>query len=136
MKQQEIQERNEQIQKMLRWELIHYPKNEKNFIDYYMFVKKDENGNKIDIFDYDDSNGNTIPFNLDWNWLMEAVEFIENKLKESYNVDIANKNQCEIVKNGDKYICGHGFETVSHSKQEAVFISVSNFAKLYNNNKL
>jgi hypothetical protein len=67
---------------------------------------------------------------------MDAVEFIENKLKESYNVDIVNKNQCEIVKNGDKYICGHGFDTINHSKQEAVFIAVSNFAKLYNNKEL
>jgi hypothetical protein len=77
-----------------------------------------------------------LTFHSDWSYLMDAVEFIENKLKESYNVDIVNKNQCEIVKNGDKYICGHGFDTINHSKQEAVFIAVSNFAKKYNNKEL
>jgi hypothetical protein len=77
-----------------------------------------------------------LTFHSDWSYLMDAVEFIENKLKESYNVDIVNKNQCEIVKNGDKYICGHGFDTINHSKQEAVFIAVSNFAKMFNNKEL
>ena len=66
---------------------------------------------------------------------MEAVEFIENKLEDSYNVDICNKTQCEIVKNGETFICGHGFDSVTTKKKEAVFIAVSDFAKLYNYEK-
>jgi hypothetical protein len=164
MTQQEIQERNEQIQKMLGWELIHYPENEENFIDHYLFVKKDKNGNEIDIFDYDNSNikkGDTIPFDSDWGCLMEAVGFIKKNIRTSNNTTDAKIGEYFIdewefkVKNyyvrfiqwtengwrmSDKdnmdlsirYVIGMNCS----SEIEAVFLIVSDFAKLYNNNKL
>jgi hypothetical protein len=53
-------------------------------------------------------------FLYDWNLLMEAVEFIEK----------LNKTDKEIV------------WTKAATKKEAVFIAVSDFAKLYNNKEL
>jgi hypothetical protein len=119
MTQQEIQERNKQIQKMLGWELINYPKNEENFVDYYLFVKKDENGNEIDRFDFDNYNikkDETISFHSDWNWLMLSVEFIQAKPLDKNTYNIWNMRL--------------------RTSKEALFIAVSDFAKLYNENKL
>lgn len=75
-----------------------------------------------------------LKFHSDWNWIMEVAEKIENKLSESFNVDICNKNQCEIVKNGEEFICGYGFETVNHSKKKAVVQAIYQFLKYYNEN--
>jgi hypothetical protein len=114
MKEKEIKERNKQIALML--DLNH-----------------DEEAVVFNMHSY---SWDMLIFHKDWNWLMEAVDFIENDLKESYNVDIVNKNQCEIVKNGEEYISGYGFDTINNTKKEAVFIAVSNFARIYNENKL
>ena len=76
-----------------------------------------------------------LKYHSSWDWLMPVVEKIENDLKDSFNVDIVNNNQCEIVKNGSKFICGYGFETVYNSKIEAVYYSVVAFIKWYNSCK-
>lgn len=64
-------------------------------------------------------------YHSDWNWLMEAVEFIESK---GYDVFI-NGLYCRITDSGMG-----DFEVESgevSNKKEAVFIAVSDFAKLY-----
>ncbi len=69
-------------------------------------------------------------FHSDWNWLMEAVEFIENK---GYDVFI-NGLYFRITDSGMT-----DFEIESGNvliKKEAVFIAISDFAKLYNDKKL
>lgn len=73
-----------------------------------------------------------LKFHSSWDWLMPVVEKIENDLQDSFNVDIINKNQCEIVRNGNEFICGYGFETINHSKIEAVYNSIVEFIKWYN----
>lgn len=67
-------------------------------------------------------------FHSDWNWLMEAVEFIENK---GYRVAIQD-TCCQVVDNDAFY----NEEVEASTKKEAVFIAVSDFAKLYNEKKL
>jgi hypothetical protein len=76
-----------------------------------------------------------LKFHSDWNWLMEAVEFIQK----------------ELIKNNDEFciefyegLPGESMTFVSYAEQnvksksskEAVFIAVSDFAKLYNEKKL
>ena len=73
-----------------------------------------------------------LKYHSSWDWLMPVVEKIENDLQDSFNVDIINKNQCEIVRNGNEFICGYGFETIYHSKIKAVYYSVVEFIKWYN----
>lgn len=79
-------------------------------------------------------NGKTefeLKYHSSWDWLMSVVEKIENDLHDSFNVDIVNKNQCEIFRNGNEFIGGYGFETVYHSKIKAVYYSVVEFIKWY-----
>lgn len=76
-----------------------------------------------------------LKFHSDWNWIMEVVETIENKLNDSFNVDIVNKNQCEIVRNGEEFICGAGFDTINHRKKEAVVDAINQFLIWYEQNK-
>jgi hypothetical protein len=92
----------------------------------------------------------SMEFHSDWNWLMEVVEFIESKgfpFCVSWNeVTVTNleaflkqkeTGECDILQP----------ETIIHiydaeddkkilSKKEAVFIAISDFAKLYNNKEL
>lgn len=126
MKQQEIQERNKQIALMLglkRGWWIHQEKpltdDKKQWCD---IGGKTFLGTKI-YYDRD------LKFHSDWNWLMEAVEFIEKIY--SYKVKIESKG-CIIYKNSNAVIIHYSTE----SKLVAVFIAVSDFAKLYNNKEL
>jgi hypothetical protein len=66
-------------------------------------------------------------YHSDWNWLMEAVEFIETK---GYDI-VISKQSCSIWVGGKCHVDGKGF-----NKTQAAFIAVSNFAKLYNNKEL
>jgi hypothetical protein len=118
---QEIQERNKQIALMLG--------------------KKYENNRIVIHFDNVcgvNPSGETwreCSYHSDWNWLMEAVEFIEKlnnyfiqiEEKSCYVYDISKFDNSQanafIIKDGK-------------TKKEAVFIAVSDFAKLYNENKL
>jgi hypothetical protein len=112
MTQQEIQERNKQIALMLGW----YEENNtwkvlENFRGGFIAVNK----------------GSDLKFNSDWNWLMEAVELIE-KIYNNQPIYFGH-NDCVIF--SPKTIKSKGKD-----KKEAVFIAVSDFAKLYNNKEI
>ncbi len=81
----------------------------------------------------------SMQFHLDWNWLMEAVEFIERR-GYGYVVEISGnpeKQFCAITKiNSDHSIVRVGYSDEVFTKKESVFIAVSDFAKLYNNKEL
>lgn len=106
MTQQEIQERNKQIALMLRMEN-----------DAFLLEKNIE--------------ANTglchLKFHSDWNWLMEAVEFIE-KVYNNQPIYFGHNN-CVIF--SPKTIKSKGKD-----KKQAVFIAVSDFAQLYNEKKI
>jgi hypothetical protein len=69
-------------------------------------------------------------YHSDWNWLMEAVEFVE---KLNYNVNIFHQD-CLIEKDNKFITVTHAIK--NKTKKEAVFTAVSDFAKLYNNKEL
>ena len=69
-------------------------------------------------------------YHLDWNWLMEAVEFIE---KNNYTFIIEDKH-CYYYHY--KQFLRESKSGIGKSKKEAVFIAVSDFAKLYNDKTL
>lgn len=164
MIQQEIQERNKQIALMLGWEeaTLEYklkwcavPTEERlNKLDpqYIPILMKE---NKAPLWQ------DSLMWNKDWNWLMEAVDFVKKNLRCSNDTENAKLNEYFIDKwdfkvksynvtlmqwtnNGwrmfdDKnkdlsmlYVIGENCE----SEKEAVFLIISNIAKLYNKNKL
>lgn len=123
----EIQERNEQIALMLGMKMQEtYVTNWKEFNSLLHSIE------------------DTLKFHSNWNWLMEAVEFIENKLKLGTvisNMGFGINNQYININRGVSIVD----ETIdnpskimgkSSTKKEAVFIAVSDFAKLYNNKEL
>jgi hypothetical protein len=128
MTQQEIQQRNQQIALMLGWE-------RHNHGSYFTWTKQ----NSKDHF-YE----SILQFHSDWNWLMEAVEFICNTLghrKYSYShedhsrcvfTDMAILHQTHDF-GGGNIVIDSGTQ---NTEKEAVFIAVSDFAKLYNDKKL
>ena len=125
----EIQERNEQIALMLGMKMQEtYVTNWKKF-DYLL--------NSIE---------DTLKFHSDWNWLMEAIEFIESLRMDvpgyfvvDYYVVNAGRNYCNIssgLKHADgETVSPHFYEKSAHGEDRitSVFIAVSDFAKLYNN---
>lgn len=121
MTQQEIQERSEQIALML---------------GYVNTTPADKDFN---IFEYPTKFG-AIPkmietmsmkFHSDWNWLMEAVEFVKKTSGISMVQGPVKKPTCVIHLGDLKALSGQ-----SNTLKEAVFIAVSDFAKLYNERKL
>jgi hypothetical protein len=127
---QEIQERNKQIAVMLGW-------NEAT-LEYklrWCAVPTEERLNRLDQDDVpilmkenkDPLWSSSLLWHSDWNWLMEAVEFIE-KVYNNQPIYFGHKN-CVIF--SPKTIKSKGKD-----KKEAVFIAVSDFAKLYNEKKL
>jgi hypothetical protein len=122
MTQQEIQERNEQIALMLGLTPT------KGFGS-----KKNEYFKKIDV----DKTimYNKVLFHSDWNWLMEAVEFIENLdlndifTMPEFNYHVGKMTLLRVNKDVLK-------KMPITSKKESIFIAVSDFAKLYNNKEL
>lgn len=135
MTQQEIQERNKQIAIMLGWKNSFAKK-----VDQYGYYQTVDGystpyANTLDeqVVEYQqDKNAFAIEdlqFHSDWNWLMEAVEFIESR---GYEIDIfANCVEICILPD-EEYVS----EAVGKTKKEAVFLAVSDFAKLYNNKEL
>jgi len=113
---QEIQERNKQIALMLGWE-------RHNHASYFTWTKQNS---KDHIYE------SILQFHLDWNWLHEAVEFIE-RLSVHHMVE-TNRSSC-VIYNGKNIITANYFKA-DKTKKEAVFIAVSDFAKLYNEKKL
>jgi hypothetical protein len=142
MTQQEIQERNEQIALMVGGIYSKYA-NAWGFgnarIDYgekIILGKKYKNVVSAERWEKE------LLFHSDWNWLMDAVEFIESL---GYNIEICSYHgndtlhYCSVHKTLDKDI--NDIESIikpieSDNKKEAVFIAVSYFAKLYNEKKL
>jgi len=122
MTQQEIQERNKQIALMLGW---HQNPNKFNF-----WVGDDKLVSKDSFVETRD-----LTFHSDWNWLMEAVEFIESLNNGScYSIKIVN-NKCEIFINTQYALAYDKHLSVFQKldcKKEAVFIAVSDFAKYWN----
>jgi hypothetical protein len=134
---QEIQERNEQIALML---------------GYVNTTPADKDFN---IFEYPTKFG-AIPkmietmsmkFHSDWNWLMEAVEFIE-KLKFNTKACIhCNNDRVYLNTYPTEYSHSARFTSMTNSKvnfcyaleptkKQAVFIAVSDFAQKLNNKEL
>jgi hypothetical protein len=116
MKEKEIKERNKQIALML--DLNH-----------------DEEAVVFNMHSY---SWDMLIFHKDWNWLMEAVEFIEKLNGYCYSV-YTLKNTCQVFKHyntGKQKLVSSTIYSRKLTKKEAVFIAVSDFAKLYNENKL
>lgn len=106
MTQQEIKDRNEQIALML---------GKKEQLEYWK--------QWVDI-------ESKLKWHSDWNWLMEAVEFIE---KLNYNINIFHQDS--LIEKDNKFIVvTHAIK--NKTKKESVFIAVSDFAKLHNNKQL
>jgi hypothetical protein len=116
MKQQEQQERNIEIVKMLGKELRYQE-------------------DSITIWSDDKKSSYGLLYHPSWEMLMSAVDFIEKQKIAVY----INSNNCVIQSIGNKE---NKFKPTTYQdvygsdKKEAVFIAVSEFAKLYNENKL
>jgi hypothetical protein len=122
MERTEIQDRNKDIALMLGFKYKNqnkywgrYPLDNNSFLSRLGYVMM-----------------NNLKFHSDWNWLMEAVEFISK-----------NGFTYSIYKNDKLYCCSIRIDrTISdfiliknESQKEAVFKAVSDFAKLYNEKK-
>jgi hypothetical protein len=128
MTQQEKQERSEQIALMLGW--IYNSFNDRWNEDMshdYSFLRMDE-----------------LNFHSDWNWIMEAVEFIEKVGFYSKISGCATSicNYCWFDEGGDsgsfvnnRKVIGYNSKNYQN-KKETVFIAVSDFAKIYNDDKI
>jgi hypothetical protein len=122
MKTEEIQERNVQIALMLGW--IPYEGLNPRWRNSFETNGNSEIFNKV---------VETLKFHSDWKWLMEAVDFIEDlSIIASVHIE---RQTCYIWKSSED----SNFESIeitAQSKQEATFIAVSDFAKLYNEEEL
>ena len=126
MTQQEIQECNKQIVLMLGFTQKSYNPNPTE--DELMWCDK-KHGLPV----------GELQFHSDWNWLMEAVEFIEKLGKYSFAIDSHPlPGHTVLIHNATSYgITSLVIPDVTMpDKKEAVFIAVSDFAKLYNNKEL
>lgn len=134
MEQQEIQERNKQIALMLGA----YTKDMMSACGLGP-MEEDELNLSFDIFNEKlfSNNGGSgwlikdLKFHSDWNWLMEAVEFIKKTCGVSMVQGPAKKPTCVIHLGNLRALSGQ-----SNTLEEAVFTAVSDFAKLYNEKKL
>jgi hypothetical protein len=117
MTQQEIQERNEQIALMLGMKIEGtYITNWKEFNSLLHSIE------------------DTLKFHSDWNWLMEAVSFIN----KTHNQNNPHRDLAYTI----KYLLNGGWWGENQiprrvlSDTEQLFLAVSDFAKLYNNKEL
>jgi len=78
-------------------------------------------------------------FHFNWNWLMEAVKFIDSievknsEYNSTYNVA---SDQFGVSIETTGYHSKTVIKVENSNRLEAMFIAVSDFAKLFNNNKL
>jgi hypothetical protein len=122
MTQQEIQDRNKEIALMLG---LHH----------------DE---EAVIFNMTAYTWDMLRFHSDWNWIMEAVEFICGTLGyRKYSYTHEEHSRCVFTDMAilfQKHDFGGGNIIIDSDEQktekEAIFIAVSDFAKLYNEEKL
>jgi hypothetical protein len=140
MTQQEIVHRNKNIALMLGWTYLPWQETNKEISGYSMnpgwwstFPKHYHI--KIHRDAYKGRSHNELRFNKDWNWLMEAVVFIENLKDEHgsylYFMDI-KRDYCVIRNNDimqDMVILSSEFD----NKILSVFKCVSDFAEQFNN---
>jgi hypothetical protein len=138
MTQQEIKERNKEIALMLGLKPLQKP---------YTGAYQTSDSTYNPTFYHDRMEGESWylypQYDSDWNWLMEAVEFIEklkgmsiyigkNRMNKLHSVEISYEdNTWQKRPHIDKTIF-----IQNELKKEAVFIAVSDFAKLYNNKQL
>lgn len=112
-----LHDKNVKIAKMLGWYqdiLIHGDKVWFKTTDTSIIVA----------YDTDRQSPYDLPFYRDWNYLMQAVEFIEDNYD---GVSICSKS-CEIFGFTDGYV-------TEKTKIEAVFNAVAEFAINYNKNQ-
>jgi hypothetical protein len=145
MKQREIQERNKQIALMLGWK--------EATLEYklrWCAVPTEERLNRLDqdhvpILMKENKDplwSSSLLWHSDWNWLMEAVEFIEKLQSDNFIMDFFWLNGSNVALHQKDKQRGlilwetHGRFKNVETKKEAVFIIVSDFAKLYNEKKL
>jgi len=121
---QEIQDRNEQIALMLGY--VNTTPTDKDFNIFKSHIKIGVIPNMIETM--------SMKFHSDWNWLMEAVEFINKTHK--------NNNPYRDLHYTMGYLLHGGWwgetkvpERLLSDKTE-LFLAVSDFAKLYNDKKL
>ena len=117
MKLQEIERRNSDIALMLGY--VNTTPTDKDFNIFEYPTKFGEIPKMIETM--------SMRFHSDWNWLMEAVEFIE-KVYNNQPIYFGHKN-CVIF--SPKTIKSKGKD-----KKEAVFVAVSDFAQKFNNKEL
>jgi hypothetical protein len=89
---------------------------------------------KIHYGQYKGRSHNELRFNSDWNWLMDAVEFIEKEWRfDIEHHPSVSLSKIHVVTIWRKFPGGgeeFAIEVVeSSNKKEAVFIAVSNFAQ-------
>jgi len=124
IKEQEIQERNKEIALMLGSE----KKNTIHF-DYWTYDHLGYDTMKISSVSW--ASGN-FEFHLDWNWLMEAVRFIN----KTHNDNNEHRDLTYTI----KYLLNGGYfprateptpKRLMHSTYD-LFLAISDFAKYYN----
>jgi hypothetical protein len=122
MTQKEIQERNKQIALMLGWSYITWQEASKLADSsikpgwWSVAPKKSLVINRYNF--YKGRSHNHLRFNFDWNWLIKAIQFLQNHFesKEMIWTSIQRHTLFTDI--------------------ETVFITVSDYAKLYNEGKL
>jgi hypothetical protein len=123
MTQQEIQDRNVEIARMLGWE--QYKDSKERWFEHWKpnIMLEKPWSNRVERLEFDSN----------YNWLHEAIEFIERvgETSEKYGtlVDITTT----YVRVGGITL---DLKLNPITKKEAVFIAVSDFAKLQNNKEL
>jgi hypothetical protein len=137
MTREEIRERNIQIAQMLGWKYLTWQEislmSDKSIKSGWWSTFPVHYHAKIHRNVYKGRSHNDLKFNSDWNWLMQAVEFIEKE----WRFDIEHHPSVSLSKNhvvtiwrkfpggGEEF----AIEVESSDKKEAVFIAVSDFAK-------
>jgi hypothetical protein len=141
MTQQEIQERNKQIALMLGWKeaTLEYKLKWCN-VPTEEGLKRISQDFSVPILMKEKTYplfNSSLRWLIDWNWLMEAVDFIE---KLGFNTDSYSPVQGLVEDNFYEFniwnkinpeIQGRG-----NTNKEAVFIAVSDFAHIFNNKEL
>ena len=124
MTQQEIQERNKEIALMLGKKY----QNNKIVIHYNNVCGVNPTG----------ETWQECLYHSDWNWLTEAVEFIENLKDEHgsflYFIDL-RRDYC-VIRTNDIMQDIVNLSSIHNNKILSTFNCVSDFAKLYNNKEL
>ena len=94
------------------------------FVNNIIKIKDNLRGTALEDAEYLQANGANLPFDSDWNWLMEVVEKIESL---GHGVD--------IIQTTNKQFCGIGKWSVTKAKSfestkiEAVYIACVKFIK-------